>query len=272
MTYGTSSYGTSSYGGVEADLAIERLYPIAANQLWVKFTKEPQNINAYTEGDVLNPRTWKMYRDDTGVGFTVLNIEKINETIWLVTTLERFGTDKIDHILSLATLKDKGGGWFDSPYTFTFKGIVVSNESTNVRRAEKRRYAVADLDAPQAPSGLNTIGGVYTIKHGDYALHQGESMVEKLIIRRIMTPRGAFSAIGLVNYGLGIRVKEPLPVADIVKFQQAAKLEARQEPEVEDISIVVEQDQNAFTIFIAAKLTSQSKPVSFSVPIPFVNL
>lgn len=272
MSYGLSPYGLSPYGGITPNLFVVNAFPISTNTLRVTFSKEPQNISPQLVGDILNTRTWKIIRNDTNTGFNILYINKVNSQTWDVTVLEQFGTINIEHTVTLATLLDVGGSQIDSPNFILFKGILESAKSSNDRKSSKRGFVLTDIESPPAPSGLNSIGGVYVIRGGDWNLHEGEKLIEKLIIRRITTPRGAFRAIGLINYGLGLRVKEPLPAAEIVKFQADAINEIKQEPEVAEAAVRVEQDKNAFTIFVAARLKAVDRPLSFSVPIPFVNL
>ena len=57
---------------------------------------------------------------------------------------------------------------------------------------------------------LGAIGGSLRIgADGDYVADEGTELMKKLILRRLLTPKGAF--FHLPDYGYGLAVKEPTP-------------------------------------------------------------
>ena len=67
-------------------------------------------------------------------------------------------------------------------------------------------------------------------RDGDYLLEEGENLVRKLIIRRLITRPGEF--FHLPDYGIGLRIKEPLP-GQIASLKKQIEQQAELEPEVE---------------------------------------
>lgn len=65
---------------------------------------------------------------------------------------------------------------------------------------------------------------------GDYASQSGEALVKKLILRRLISKPGDF--FHLPNYGVGLRVKEPIPTVDLRKLAVQIEQQINLEPEV----------------------------------------
>lgn len=270
MSYGLTPYGTTPYGSVVADLFIVSAFAVSDRVVRVQLSKPPQFDLKTKAGDVTNPRTWLITRADTGIAFTVLRIEpapvETPET-WDITVLEKFGSKNVTHVVSSSTLLDAGGSLIDEPDQYNFPGALNSDIATVEAQAGKRRATVKDLENPQFDRGART-GGTLKIKaNGDYQLHSGTEMVKKLILRRILSRPGSFWH--LPNYGLGIRVKEPLPSGDLVSLQRAIVDECKKEPEVSDVVAKVSQDRNALTLVIYARLKATGQSITLPVDVPF---
>ena len=268
MSYGIVPYGKQAYGGIVADLSLVRAKPASTNVLRVTLTKEPQRQGAQYVGDVLNPRTWQITRDDTGVGFTVLSVSLFDDPlVWDIRILEAFASANIQHTVSAPSLLDNEGSPIDAPRSATFNGITASAKSSDNRQAASRRYAIRDFNNPQPATSIGSEGGVYVIANGDYQLHEGTDFVRKQIFRRLMTSKGGFTF--LPNFGVGLRVKEPVPAGDLITLQKEITDQVKLEPEVEAVRVVVTQAKNQLTVQVLARLKSTGQQISVPVEVPF---
>lgn len=269
MSYGISAYGTSSYGCVPLTLEVANAFAVSTHTIRVTLTKEPQNKLELLAGDVLNPRTWQVTRLDTGVGFTVIGIEPHDDPlVWDVTVLEPLASVNVQHRIISTTLLDTGGSPIDPPRFFDFPGIIAAADFTNDRRLAQRQYNLRDYKNPMFPVGSDGAGGNLIIdSSGDYVLHEGPEFVRKLIYRRLMTVKGGFWH--LPNYGVGLRVKEPLPTGDLITLQREISDQIRREPEVESTQVLVSQNQNSLIIRVQARLKATGQNLDFPIVMPF---
>jgi hypothetical protein len=173
--------------------------------------------------------------------------------------------------VSSTTLLDEGGSPIDAPRNTTFLGSLQKTKSSIDELTARRKFSIRDIDNPAAPKGSNP-GGVFTVSSdGDYLLHEGSDFIRKLIFRRLMTTKGGF--YHLPNYGVGLRVKEPLPAGDLISLQKEIKDQIEQEPEITQSRVIVTQSAGALTLVIRARLEPTGQQISFPLNIPFaVNL
>lgn len=73
-------------------------------------------------------------------------------------------------------------------------------------------------------------GSTLVISSGDYASQSGAELVKKLVVRRLISKPGDF--FHLPNYGLGLRIKEPIPNVDLRKLAVQIEQQVNLEPEV----------------------------------------
>lgn len=268
MSYGIAPYGISPYGCVVADLSIANAVAVSTHVVRVTFTKEPQAVSPSLVGDVLNPRTWEIIRGDTSQGFTVLIISKVSNLVWDIRVLEKFASKNVAHTVSSGTLLDEGGSLIDLPRDAQFAGVIAAADSTPERVAVQRKQGIRDLNNPVAPSGTNSVSGSLVISSdGDYQLHDGPDFIRKLIFRRLTTGRGAFWH--LPNYGLGLKVKQPVPGTELVKLKAEIERQIKLEPEVTEVRATIRQSGNALNIVVLAVLAPTGQQVSFPLQVPF---
>jgi hypothetical protein len=268
MSYGISPYGIGLYGGMVADLSISQAVAISTHVVQVTLTKQPQNILKSLPGDVLNPATWSITRGDTGQGFNILEITKVSETVWDIRTLESFASANVFHTVSSSVLLDTGGSVIDVPRSAQFRGLLDASKATPERRAATRNQAIRDYRNPPAPSGLNSLSGTLIIgTDGDYQLEDGQTLVRKLIYRRLTTIPGSFWH--LPNYGAGIRVKEPVPATGLIKLRAEIERQVKLEPEVERVRVSLRQSANSLIITVRARLRPTGQQVTFPLQVPF---
>jgi hypothetical protein len=266
--WGTGPWGTGAFGA--SSISIENAVAISIRTVRVTLSGAPGSVSPTAPGDVLNPLTWQVVRLDTGFSFTVAQIDRESSTIFDVHVLEPLGSVLVQHQVSASL--------FLLP--ITFPGLVADAVSTPDALASSRRFAQTDIANPQTPKqvdagGIPTtpLGGTLVITEaGDYDSVSGAELVKKLIIRRVFTPLGGF--FHLPDYGIGIAVKEPLPVASLPKLRAEIERQARLEPEVEDVAAPLSFQGNVLTLSLSARIRPTGDRITIvgAVPKAIVSL
>jgi hypothetical protein len=218
-------------------------------------------------GDVFNPNVWTVTNLETNATFIVLAIRDNDPPLEFdITVLEPFASFQVQHRVQSTTLVDESGSPIDTPNFADFAGVLDIGKSDPSQIAATRGVNVRDLRNLPAPmTGIS--GGTLIINSdGDYELESGPALVRKLIIRRLVTTPGGF--FHLPNYGVGLKVKEPLPGGDIPKLRAEIERQIKLEPEVEAVQAIVRQALNLLTIEIRAKLKPTGQVIEFPLEIP----
>jgi hypothetical protein len=264
--WGTGPWGTGPWSGASA-FAISGAVAISTRTVRVTLTSEPQHLSSAAPGDALNPSTWTIVRRDTGVAFTVLSIVDSGttapSTVFDVTVLEDLAPHLVTHRVSSLTLRSAGGATIGLPNFADFDGVVVASTAPT-------RTAQIDMRNDPVPTARSvpTVGGTLTITAaGDYGNVTGKDLLRKLIIRRLTTRKGGFKH--LPTYGVGLRAKEPLPIADLAKLKADIEREVQKEPEVTAVRARLEMRQHGVllvTLDVRADLPTGSDTISVRLP------
>lgn len=123
---------------------------------------------------------------------------------------------------------------------------------------------LANVQSPQL--GGTNIGGVLSIVGGDYALVDGEQLIRKLIIRRLLSTPGDFFHIP--NYGCGIQVKQPLPGGGLVRLKASIARQLLLEPDITAVTVAISQTTNTLTIIVNATMARSGSLVTVSMLSP----
>ena len=121
-----------------------------------------------------------------------------------------------------------------------FLGVLDASKATVQAEVARRRLAPRDLSNPPTPH--SPAGTLVLRAGGDYQTDTGPALLKKLILRRVTTPRGAF--FHLPDYGLGLRVKEPLPTPELFKLKAELELQVKREPDVDAVAATVLYDRS----------------------------
>lgn len=115
---------------------------------------------------------------------------------------------------------------------------------------------------------MQSTGTLEIESDGDYASMTGAELIKKLILRRLTTKPGDF--FHLPNYGIGLREKEPLPVADLRKLAKAIELQVAQEPEVAAVKATLAYSASAavLNVRVQAQLKTSGQQVAVAVAVP----
>lgn len=250
--WGTVPWGLGPWGfGAEARLFFTNAFPISDRILRVTLSREPRHTSALHAGDALNPRSWTVYRNDTNQVFTVLAVRPGSlHLVWDLYLLQALGPWGVEHTVISTNLRDSSGTLLGDPNSFEFQGCLTPAEQP---KAKIREYDLANDGTLKIDSS------------GDYAKVQGEALLRKLITRRLLTLPGTL--FFLTDYGLGIRIKEPLNTTSLVALRAEVERQIKQEPEVSNVSVSLRMSTDGvLTISVKARLTNGTE-ATVAVPV-----
>lgn len=209
---------------------------VATNTVRVVLSTFPLAQSFIGVGDALNPNTWSIVRTDTGAAFDVMTVNQVSARTFDLVIYERFASSLVQHQVSSTALVDPFSNLIQSPTSQTFIGVVAVSESTQNAKTAANRYALTDLANPPFPSrGSNVGGGTRVITaSGDFASESGNSLVQKLVLRRLTTSKGGF--FHLPDYGVGIQPKRPIQSNDLLTLKKQIEDQVALEPEVSAVS------------------------------------
>ncbi len=257
MGFGISPFGLSAFGLVgagTAPLAMANAIAVSTNTVRVTLTAVALHSSSSTAGDALNPSTWSVVRDDTGFVFTVAQVTEPNFSgmVFDITVLEPFGSISVTHTVASTTLLSSTFVPITAPTSEDFEGVASAVESI-----VRRKLTTVDIANPPNPVNTDSPGGTLVITSGgDYAYVSGTELLKKLIFRRLTTPQGGF--FHLPTYGLGLGVKEPPTIADMIALKAAIDQQCEQEPEVANSDCSVSFDNANGILFVKLAVTQQS--------------
>ena len=262
--YGLLEYGQGAYGlqGPEL-LSIVRAYATSTNTLVVVLNMEPMHRTPINPGDALNPGTWFVTRDDTGADLRVLASRQFGTPdTYELYTLYPFADALTTHTVSSPDIRLPGGATVVPTISSDFLGTVP------VRAPLTSSQSAIDIANPVLGSG-DTQGGTFNVDtSGDYTNDTGKAFLVKLIMRRLTTDPGGFFFISKDRYGLGVRVKEPLPISDVAKLQAQIQNQVIREPEIAEAAVdITVQPDGVMIIRVSAILALNNAQVTVSVPV-----
>lgn len=287
--YGIAPYGTGLYGYATPPPPMEftRVFAVSDRVVQVTLSVEPMHLASTGAGDALNPSTWSITVVSTGRVLTPIAVEMVDAFTYNILTLQSFASALVDMQLATSTLLDSNSVPFPA-LSATFKGAYASNDATHDTRTAASGYALSDLansatyltnytyGATSPSAGMaDYVGGTLVISSGgDYVTQSGPSLLQKLIIRRVVSKPGDF--FHLPKYGVGLREKEPLPVVDLRKLAKAIEMQVAEEPEVAEVKASLSYAASAGTLNIGLKVrmrtTGQQVAVAMAVPTGVVQL
>jgi hypothetical protein len=258
--FGILPYGDAA-GSIGVGLASARA--VSTREVDVTTSNLVQDNSPFLVGDALNPNTWMLQRLDTFAFLHVVEAVQVGTYTYRLLLLEELGPAAATHRVSSTTLLDVGGSPIVSPRSADFLGLLDANTLTVADRLANSRVRTKDFANPQLPGSTFLAGTLQLDPSGDYKLESGPALVRKLILRRLMSSPGDF--FHLPNYGIGFRVKEPLPVADLVKLKAAVEAQCAKEPEVEAASATLSLSTGGvLNVAVAARLRKTGEQVDIA--------
>lgn len=227
MSYGAIPYGLGPYGG--GGLTLDLAWASSTNTVRVETSVPMLQGLGFEDGSALRPDVWQVENLDTDQIYTVLGATAISPSSVDILLLEPMGSHHEAHRVTAIGLRSDGGIIVTSPTELDFLGVVAvfadAPDPTRVLR-------VRDLANPSLldrPVGAQ--GTLVTTSGGDYATEEGEQLIRKLVLRRIVTDPEEVPY--LRGYGAGLKLREPMPNrGSLSKLKVTIERQAELEPEV----------------------------------------
>jgi len=249
--FGPSPWGGGAWGAGASPLGIAKLYSVGERQLRVELTASPRLDAA--GGGIYDPNGWIVTRQDTGLRFHVMCVRYVSlPLVFDLVTLRRFGSDNVALLVANSQLHDMMG--LQTPVSGVCYGTRWTDATSAEDGAVNRRLVARDLANRQVPGDTWRGGTLQIDPGGDYTTVSGIELVEKLIRRRVMTPRGAFRH--LPDYGFGMQEKELFKTSELPYLRAEILRQVKQEPEVDDASATLSMDlaHGVLTLDLKVKL------------------
>lgn len=268
LGWGTQQWGLDSWGGLTGSMSVSSAYAISTHEVLVTLSKPPMDVTGFLPGDVSNPGSWSVSVPATGQVLDVAGVYSYaRPKQWVVRTLQRLPDSLAVARVTATTLKDAAGGTVGPPASFDFAGVTELAISTPTQLASTKQRTGRDLQNLPNPSlGESNISGVLVIVGGDYALTDGEAQVKKLITRRVMTTPSEF--FHLPNYGVGLKLKQPLPGGSLVRLKTRIENQVLMEPDISSVIVSLSQSNSMLTCVVNATLAKTGQKVTVGINSP----
>lgn len=241
-------YGDGA-SGISSSLRSAKVF--STREVDVAVTFNVQDDGPFLPGDALNPETWSLQRLDTAAFLTVVGVTQVGSLTYRLQTYQEFGDAAVTHRVSTSTLLDPDGNLIGTPRNVSFLGILDAGISSTTAKLATRKVASTDFANATVLSSPYFGGTLQLTKAGDYQTESGASLVRKLILRRLTTRPGDF--FHLPSYGLGLKLKEPVPLADLAKLKTSIEAQVLREPEVDRAQATLQLDAAKRVVFVSIK-------------------
>lgn len=276
--YGVSPWGIGAWGDGYSEIVqgFGKAYAVGDRVVRVEMTVEPLHTSILGEGDALNPRSWQILDPATRKLWNLLSVRQVNSKTFEILTLESLPRYFTELELSSGELRTVDEVPFPT-LSFLFNGCYLAVNDTPETRLAANGILQKDITNAIVPSVYDSNSQAYSDlssgtldidSAGDYTTQFGETLVRKLILRRLIAKKGDF--FHLPNYGLGLRVKEPLPVSDLRKLAAAIEQEINKEPEVQASKVKLSYSASAsvLNVFIQVRLQPDGQVAQFPLVVP----
>jgi hypothetical protein len=292
--YGTGPWGTGGWGSSAAPSppppgVTFPVYAITTNDVLVIVPASLLARSSVLAGDSTNPSTWKIRRLDTNelvpIAFvTVIGttpaapppvilvpvlvmgppvlVPTYPTTVTIHTQLE-LPDQLIQLELTAPTLLDASGVPYDIGAP-TFAGVTQFARSTPEIIASTKTQGPRDLTNHPVPASPS---GTLIVKGGDYTTETGTALLRKLVLRRLVARPGDF--YHLPGYGVGLRIKQPLPAGNLIGLQTEIKQQLQLEPDVASVKVALTQSTNLLFVkaLVLTKKTGQQLEIGLPISI-----
>ncbi len=233
-------FGGSYFGGVfggGGPISVVRAVAVAGQVVRVVFSEEPLHISPSGRFDALNPGNYVLSVVSgsatapipvgvdpaavSGPAYAVGNgtAPEAADEVGIDVAVDRQLIAGITYRITVQNVVSRLGGALGTPSAGNFPGITAVEET----RIPERRQDLVDVANPPAT-------GAWRFSGGDLAAEDPEAGLRKRVLRRLMTPKGAFRHLPL--YGMAQGLKSVGSVAQCASLQADANAQIRQEPDV----------------------------------------
>ena len=219
MSWGLTDWGLGLWG-VTPELSIVSAVAVTTHSVLVTLSNAAVSDSPIGPGDALNPSTWIVARDDDSYTWTVIGVLEYaarRYQLFLRTALQ--SVNRVHEVRS-TTLRTPGGLLVIAPYEVAFRGVLASTA----------------VNEPEGPSDFLTTdalyGGLRTTEAGSYARIWGDDVIRKMVYRRLVTMPGSYFHIPEGDFGVGLKIKEPIRGSSLPSLKVRIELELLKEPGV----------------------------------------
>lgn len=221
--WGTGSWGTGSWGGT-TDLTVVRAVARSTHEVEVRLSRTPKALTPLALGDALQPASWRVYRADA-TPLTILAVRPIDDTNYRLILATELGGWLETHTLSAIGLTTPEGLHMVPPETATFRGVTTAGMN--------RPLGHFDLS-----NGIGE-GSLRVNASGGYERVYGVDLIRKMVLRRLTTMPGSFFHIAPEDFGVGLKVKEPLKASSLLSLKRQIEEEIKREPGVTSAAVAL---------------------------------
>lgn len=242
--------------------ALAAVCAVGARAVRVTFTRDPLFASPIGRYDAANLQRWELTRQDTGRAVPLLGVRAVAGeplSIELVLSEPFASSPLIVYELEANELKSASGLLMTDPTSAEFFGMP------GIREVIERPRPLIDLFNPQVDRDLLR-GALQVGTDGDYTHEQGEGLLRKLIVRRLLTALDSYYHLADQNYGAGLDAKALLRPSDLLVLRTQLQNEVVKEPEVAAANVVLtlQPADNRLDIRVTATLrTNQQLTVQF---------
>jgi hypothetical protein len=266
MPWGTGPWGTGSWGSGGDPAALVTAYAISMNEVLVTASAPLLQRSIVLAGDSSNPSTWYIIRNDTSELLQIVAATPQSPTQVVLRTLFPIPGFNVEMTVAAPNGLDSLGGPIAAPRMLSFFGLTEEAYSTPEKTATALTQSAVDLLNRQTQGPDGSLTGTLVIKSGDYANQSGNDLLRKLITRRLIATPGDF--FHLPTYGVGLKVKQPLPGGDLIKLKAQIQKQIALEPEVDNVSVSLLQSANVLTVQVSVTVKATGERLDANVPFP----
>lgn len=268
---GVRGYGVEAFAdpyGAGGPLTVARAAAVGAQTVRVSFSEEPAHFSAASLVDGLNPGNYFLaIVSGQAVVPNPVGVLPFGPGPGLVVRAGEWGMDvRLDRPLARGVryriqargIVARAGLGLGYPYAAEFMGATLPEDF----RPKPRRQDMADF-------ATDTATGAWVFDDsGDVAVDGGLASYRKRVIRRALTPKGAYSFLGN-EYGTILALKRPISIPQVGVLKADMVQQIRREPETQDVAVqaIVYPLQGILDLSIFAKARQGSLQVGLTKPL-----
>jgi hypothetical protein len=237
MSWGLTEYGLSPYG-LGGEPEPEPPPPVGPSmycrivserEIEVTFDNDILAVSQIGYHDALNPASWSVVSSTLGslpiLAVTAKSVDGVVvENTYIIYLLPKLNSFLIEHTVYATVLGDDGST--DRSESVVLPGCLAAPQA----QANSGPYDFESF-AFDTTRPANTLSVQST---GDYRLQGGNDFWQKMIIRRLSTLPGGY--FHLPDFGIGLRVNEPIFSNDLVALRAQIQRELLKEQRFQDVS------------------------------------
>jgi hypothetical protein len=228
----------------------------------VAFSEPPLFQSPLQPGDASNLMRWRLTEVITGREITLLSVAAVpgNPTQLEFAIYGRWESEALTYRVEavgaiVSTVLDP----LQAPDSADFFGMPAAQEEAIQARE------LVDIRNPQTEEDIAN-GALIIGSGGDYQLEGGNSLLKKLIIRRILTAQGEFFHLADIDYGLGVQAKARFTPQQLIKLRVEIERQVQREPEVAAVKSAVRITSEGALIISVLARTQNGENVGLDLP------